>query len=233
MNIVVSLIIILSLYLLVKSANKNIFFTKRTIYSGHGHRCYAENLNDSERRVVRILAEGLNHNEYFIYNNLILPSSHSTSTEIDHVVVSRFGIFVIETKDSSGWIFGSKSNEKWTARYLTGKKFILRNPLWQNYGHVETLKKLMPFVEENFINLVVFTGSGVFKTERIKNVVYAHELVENIKSYGTPVISQQRLLMAIGKLSYLCQTVEISPHEHISNVMTQSKSLNAAQTTTS
>ena len=218
MDLILAVAFCIFLYIMIARSSKNTSKPHYTIYSGHGHRCYAEGLNESEKIVVRVLAEGLSHKEYFIFNNLIVPSTHSVSTQIDHIVVSRFGIFVIETKDNAGWVFGSKNNENWTLTYRGGQKFVMRNPVWQNYGHVETLKKLLPFAEDYFINLVVFTGIGTFKTERISNVVYSHELVQNIKSHTKPIISQQRLMMAIGKLSYLCQTIDLSDLDHKTNL---------------
>ncbi len=184
----------------------------------HGHRCYAEGLNVSETRVVNCLSHGLNPKEYFIFNNLILPSTGSYSTQIDHVVISRFGIFVIETKENNGWVFANENREHWTVTYRQQRKYPLANPLRQNYGHIQVLKKEMPFIEENFVSIVVFTGQCEFKTPRIPNVIFETELIEIIQSYTKTLISQQRLLMAIGKLSYMCQAVDISSEQHIANI---------------
>jgi restriction system protein len=185
---------------------------------GHGHRCYNDGLNPSEKRIVALLSHGLSHKEYFIFNNLLLPLENGTSTQIDHVVVSRYGIFVIESKECSGWIFANATHEKWTTTYPTGKKYPISNPLRQNYGHTMTLKKLMPFAEDHFYNVVVFGGRCIFKTTRIQNVLYESELITYINTKKEEKLSQQRLLMAIGKLSYLCQTADMTPEQHISYV---------------
>lgn len=206
-----------------------LFFTKivvpsisesknKTEINRHGHRCYVDGLDHSEREVVRLLSHGLSHTDYFIFNNLIIPADKSDSTQIDHIVVSRFGIFVIETKYCSGFIFANKNRDSWTLTYRGGTKYSLPNPLWQNYGHVAALKKAMPFIEDNFVNLVVFIGDCELKTEFIENVLFGNELVQTIKKYNQPVISEQRLLMAIGKLSYMCQVIDITPAEHVANI---------------
>lgn len=193
-------------------------FTQKNQINRHGHRCYVDGLDISEREVVRLLSFGLSHTDYFIFNNLIIPADKSKSTQIDHIVVSRFGIFVIETKYCSGWVFANKNRENWTISYKGGRKHALPNPVWQNYGHVMALKKAMPFIEDNFVSLVVFTGNYEFKTKAIENVLYSEQLVKKIKEYDRPVISEQRLLMAIGKLSYMCQATEITPAEHVANI---------------
>jgi hypothetical protein len=59
--------------------------------NGHGHRCYMDGLSESEYRIVKLLANNLDHNEYFIFNNIILPSEFSETTQIDHIVVSKYG----------------------------------------------------------------------------------------------------------------------------------------------
>src|SRR5262245_33104530 len=73
---------------------------------------------------------------YKILNDLMLPSLGNTDmTQIDHVLVSTYGIFVIETKSYSGWIFGNAYQQHWTqVIYRFRKKFY--NPLRQNYVHI-------------------------------------------------------------------------------------------------
>ena len=58
-----------------------------------------------ERRVAQRLRDGLPE-EYRIMNDVYLPLPDGTTTQIDHIVVSQYGIFVVETKTYSGWIFG-------------------------------------------------------------------------------------------------------------------------------
>src|SRR5262249_8834416 len=66
-----------------------------------------------ERLVSRSLHRHLDRHEYRLFNDLILPALDGT-TQIDHVIVSRYGVFVIETKNMKGWIFGSADQAVWT-----------------------------------------------------------------------------------------------------------------------
>ncbi len=65
-----------------------------------------------EKRVATILKR-LPEDDYKVINDLLL-SSNGYSTQIDHIVVSVYGIFVIETKFYQGWIYGGENSEYWT-----------------------------------------------------------------------------------------------------------------------
>ena len=69
--------------------------------------------------------------EYHLIKDVTLPNEDGT-TQIDHIIVSRYGVFVIETKNMKGWIFGSANQKTWTQKiYKHTHKF--QNPLHQNY----------------------------------------------------------------------------------------------------
>ncbi len=188
------------------------------IHNRHGHRCYEDGLNESEQAVVNTLASNLNHNDYFLFNNLTIPSAHNGSTQIDHIVVSRFGIFIIESKNYSGWIYGHANRKKWTATYENGKKYEFQNPIFQNYGHVATLKADMQYAAKYMHSIIIFSDLCKFKTPRINNVLHLSELNDYIKKFNEPKLKQVELLVAIGHLSYMCQASHIQPHVHISNI---------------
>ena len=69
-----------------------------------------------ERLVAQRLRDGLPE-EYRIMNDVYLPLPDGTTTQIDHIVVSQYGIFVVETKTYSGWIFGEEGS-----RFESGAK---------------------------------------------------------------------------------------------------------------
>ena len=184
----------------------------------HGCKCYMEKLNTGEQKVADILARNLSYKDYFLYNNIIINSKNNISTQIDHIIVSRFGIFVIESKEYSGWIFGSKEQKIWTQSLNKESRFHFQNPIRQNYGHLMALKEMMPFAKNNFINVVVFTGDAEIKTEKIENVVYLNELISYIEKYDKEVLTGNEIQFAIGKLSYACQTINITSEEHVANI---------------
>ncbi len=186
----------------------------------HSHKCYTEGLTEGEREVARILSEGLSYKDYYIFNNVIIPSINNGSSQIDHLVISKFGIFVIESKDYKGWIFGNKDQDNWTQSLPGGdNKFQFQNPIRQNWSHIMALKDLIPFInEKSFESIIVFTNSCEIKTLPIENVVQIDSLINCIEKFTQEKLSEENIYMVIGKLSFICQTVDISPYQHIENI---------------
>ena len=112
----------------------------------------------------------LDSNVYVDINNVTLPTENGT-TQIDHVIVSRFGIFVVETKNMSGWIFGDEQSSQWTQSLPGGRKFPFQNPLHQNYKHVKVLQEFLGIEEEKIFSVVMFWGEAEFKTPMPPNVL--------------------------------------------------------------
>lgn len=122
-----------------------------------------------EAVVSRSITKKLDSSIYHIINNVTLSSFDGT-TQIDHIIVSIYGIFVIETKNMKGWIFGDKNNKTWTQTiYKRSHKF--QNPIHQNYKHIKTLVKITGIEEDKFHSVIVFTGDSTFKTKMPDNVL--------------------------------------------------------------
>ena len=114
--------------------------------------------------IVNIAAKMfLNRNEYHLIKNVTLRTEDGT-TQIDHITVSKYGVFVVETKNMKGWIFGSQKQKTWTQKkYKQSRKF--QNPLLQNYKHLKTIESLLGLNDQQINSVVVFTGDSTFKTE--------------------------------------------------------------------
>ena len=102
-------------------------------------------------------------------NNVTIPTPNGT-TQIDHVIVSRYGIFVIEAKNMNGWIFGNEKSAIWT-QSLPGGKFKFQNPLRQNYRHTKCLSEFLGIEHNKFHSVVMFWGESSFKTPMPENVL--------------------------------------------------------------
>ncbi len=77
--------------------------------------------------------------EYITLNNIMLSSNRGTH-QIDHIVISKYGIFVIEMKNYYGLIVGNEYKDNWI-QYLGKHKRYFENPIHQNYGHIKALVK--------------------------------------------------------------------------------------------
>ncbi|AMD00991.1 NERD domain-containing protein [Halomonas chromatireducens] len=141
---------------------------------------------------VKLIAKvRLPADEYRGIHNVTLATPDGT-TQIDHVLVSRYGIFVIETKHMTGWIFGSERQAQWTQK-IYRKSFKFQNPLRQNYKHVKALEALLDVPADTIHSLVVFSGSAVFKTRMPGNVTIGGGYVRYIRSFREPVLSDSQV----------------------------------------
>ena len=111
-----------------------------------------------ERQVAKILSS-LKHKDFIVFNDLILPSSNGHTSQIDHLVISTRGIFIIETKSHAGVIAGSENGQQWMQQ-LPSLSRPFYNPLLQNAAHIRTVRRLLSDLEpDSFISLVVFTDA--------------------------------------------------------------------------
>ncbi len=140
----------------------------------------------------------LDKNQYHLIKNVMLPTEDGT-TQIDHIIVSEYGVFVVETKNMKGWIFGSPHQKQWTQKiYKHSQKF--QNPLHQNYKHVKTLEQLLGLEEQQIHSVVVFIGDSTFKTPMPENVTYGADYIMYIKSKMTKVLSPGEVKITLRKI---------------------------------
>ena len=155
--------------------------------------------NRGEVRLSRDVKTRFRPPDYHLLNHITLRLKDGT-TQIDHVLVSRFGVFVIETKDYKGWIFAGAKDRNWT-QVLYRTKFKFQNPIHQNYRHVCAVRELLEFLEPDVVHsVVVFTGSAVFKTAVPDGVFTLPEFVAYVASHGTEVMSVNRVQFCVGRL---------------------------------
>lgn len=143
-----------------------------------------------EKFVSRKLLK-LDPSRYKILDDVMLPSrGNSTSTQIDHIVISNHGIFCVETKSLKGWIFGSAHQEYWT-QVIFRYKGRFYNPLRQNFAHTKAIENLLgkPRLKKPIVSLVIFTRANKLKISGTDSVGYVHDIVRKIESYIEPVFS--------------------------------------------
>ncbi|HBY86645.1 MAG TPA: nuclease [Colwellia sp.] len=140
----------------------------------------------------------LNKNEYHLIKNVTLPTEDGT-TQIDHIIVSKYGIFVVETKNMKGWIFGNGNQKQWTQQiYKHKSKF--QNPLHQNYKHVKTLEACLNAKNDSIFSVIIFIGDSTFKTNMPENVRFARGGIEYIKSKTEIVFNAKEVASVIGQI---------------------------------
>ncbi|MDR0983101.1 MAG: NERD domain-containing protein [Culturomica sp.] len=163
----------------------------------------------------------LNKNDYIILNNLLLKKGYST-TQIDHIVISKRGIFVIETKNYKGWIHGHENSEYWT-QTIYKYKTRLRNPIKQNWVHVFALKKILSEYQYiKYYPIVVFAGNGKLKNVTTSlPVIYTRELLRTIKKTNNPeYLSHHQMRLIADKLTQHNVTNRKESRNHVKKIKT-------------
>jgi restriction system protein len=159
----------------------------------------------------------LDKNLYTLFKNVTLPTEDG-STQIDHIIVSRYGIFVIETKNMQGWIFGNARDKTWTQKiYRHTSKF--QNPLRQNYKHTQTLQAALELDSDKLFSLIVFVGSSTFKTAMPDNVVYCGGYIRFIKGKTQSILNENEVLNICAKIQSGRLKPSIRTHiDHVNHV---------------
>lgn len=114
-----------------------------------------------EKVVAKELAR-LGSREYIVIHDLLVPSANGSTSQIDHVLVSTRGIFIIETKSHAGRISGSENAQYWQ-QHLSSQTKTFYNPLLQNRSHLRAVRKLLKshkdLCDDVFATVVVFTDA--------------------------------------------------------------------------
>ena len=136
----------------------------------------------------------LDKDHYILLNDCTLPDEQNQTTQIDHILLSPFGVFVIETKNYKGWIFGGERQKTWTQK-IYKKSFKFQNPLHQNYKHQKVLEAVLADIVDPALihSVVVFMPDCEFKTQMPQNVFRGAAWTDYIKSFADPVIPPMKL----------------------------------------
>jgi hypothetical protein len=193
-----------------------------------------------EMRVSVILSQL--SDEYTILNDLVFRTEKGT-TQIDHLVVSKYGIFTIETKNYRGEIYGDDNRKeltqlivtevtyakKWwkTYTYVTKNRFY--NPVKQSVGHAFRIKELLSaFPHVKIVPIVVFTGDAILSNVESKHhVVYEDNLLDVICEYRTIYLADDDVQSVVSILEGNNVREIVNDRQHVKNLRTAAREVNA------
>lgn len=179
--------------------------------------------------------------EYTILNDLVLRTDKGT-TQIDHVVVSKYGVFTIETKNYRGEIYGDDKRQKWTQlivtkvtyapkrwktyTYVTKNNFY--NPVKQSLGHAFRIKELLyAFPHVKIIPIVAFAGDAILSNiDTRHHVVYKENLPEIIDRYKTICLTDNDVQAIIDILGNNNIREFLSDRQHVKNIRAAARKVN-------
>ncbi len=161
--------------------------------------------------------------EYITLNDVLLPTRYGT-TQIDHIVISPYGIFIIETKNYKGWIFGHQDSEEWKQSLLgkrsywgwSSEQHKFRNPIHQNLAHFRAVRDILKDLGEfTLIPIVAFSDSADLNITAPNHIVINWcNLHSVIMSYNTPCILPNNIQYIVDRLTRINITDEGSRELH-------------------
>jgi restriction system protein len=159
----------------------------------------------------------LDKSVYHLIKNITIPADGGT-TQIDHVIVSRFGVFVVETKNLRGWIFGKEGDAYWTQKiFRHSEKF--QNPLRQNYKHTKTLSEILGIPDDKMRPVVVFIGDSTFKTKMPENVTGPRGYIQYIRSQVQTLLTDNEVNGIIKSIAHKRLAPGLETHlQHVQHV---------------
>src|SRR5574344_1490491 len=168
-----------------------------------------------EKRVHNILS--LLPDEYFILDDVVLKTEKGT-TQIDHVIVSKYGIFTIETKNYRGEIYGDDNRKEWTQLIVTKVTYVKK--WWKTYTYV---------TKNHFYNPVKQSvgHADLSNVESNHHVIYEDSLLDVIDGYKTTYLTDNDVQAVLAILNGNNIRETVSDRQHVKNIRKAAKEVNA------
>ncbi len=185
----------------------------------------AERIGENGEWEVSSYLADLECEEYQVFNDLLLRNGNYT-TQIDHIILSRYGVFVIETKNVHGKVYGSGNAEFWKQylpdlgykRYGITQEHQLRNPIWQNAGHIKTLRRLVFDNDIPIYGIVVFPYDTDLYVTAEQPVLKMWQIVPYVKRFRDRVLSAEQVGFYRRRVLEVISTAESDLKQHLNNV---------------
>lgn len=181
-----------------------------------------------EYLTYKYLKEFENDGAKFLFN-VYIPKENGETTEIDVLMISKKGIFVFESKNYSGWIFGSEKQKNWYQTLPAGRgkshKEHFYNPIMQNRSHIKHLKAFMG-TEISMHSIIVFSERCVLKNVDVKSadisVINRNEVASVVagiyKRISEDLLTEKDVMDIYNKLYPYTQSSEEVKKQHIANI---------------
>lgn len=166
--------------------------------------------------------------------NVYIPKQNGQTTECDIIMLCHKGIFVFESKNYEGWIFGNESQKNWYQILPTGKgrshKQPFYNPIMQNRSHTKHLKSFLN-KEIPIWSVIVFSDRCTFKNIRIQSpdvyVIHRSNVTNTVTNVVNNIeehcLSDEDVLQIYNKLYPFSQVSSAVKSTHIANIERNTK----------
>ena len=160
--------------------------------------------------------------------NVYIPAEIGETTEIDLIYITQKGLFIIESKNVSGWIFGRESDRYWTESLPDKSKHRFFNPIWQNRGHIKWLREFLHDENLPCFSLIVFSERCELKKLEVRDktcvLIHRDELISTIRSIwnqNPDVFDEEGTKSIYDMLSILQNADEAMKQAHVDRIHEQ------------
>lgn len=181
----------------------------------------------SEEDTQHILEAQLDHEKYQFVHDVTLAIEGGGNTHIDHIVVSTFGVFVIDTKKMKGTVIGNEHQEQWT-NTQDKEKHTFQNPLRENLNHTKLLATILNMPLDNLRAIVIFADTCSLPAKMPKNVGYAKEMISYIQSIERSAFNQETANEVMASIN----RVKLSTSEMVTETSTPEAGASSIQSET-
>ena len=163
---------------------------------------------------------------YKLMTNLYIPKKDGTTTEIDLIMLSQTGIYVFESKNYSGWIFGDEKSKNWMQTLNNKQKNRFFNPIWQNKGHINALKTATELDNDDlYKSYIIFSERCTLKKINVTSpnvkVIKRNTLIKTIKEdiqSSASLLKIEEVNQLYLKLQKYAHADETAKKAHVDNV---------------
>lgn len=224
------LIIAIIVFIFIKAKQHRDY--KNSTYHQTTHYPYRSVLKDLGRVGEYFTYQNLRHLEAngakFLFN-LYIPKANGETTEIDVLMICSKGIFVFESKNFSGWIFGNESQKYWyqtlpAGRYKSYNESFY-NPIMQNRSHIKHLRAFLN-KQVPMQSIIVFSDRCTLKEIQVHSqdvhVVKRNQLAYIVdtlcRQMGVDILYESDIADIYRKLYPHTQIDEATKLQHIANI---------------
>lgn len=175
-----------------------------------------------EMKAIFYMWLSIDKKTYRKFHNLILPSVNGT-TQIDHLLVSEYGLFIIETKNKRGWIFGSEYETEWTQTFYR-QSFQFQNPLRQTFRQKKVLSEFLNLDEYCIHTVVYFVGNCSFRTAMPNNVIRSG-IGKYVHSFREQILTEQNVDSILNTLNGHVSNSKLRRKDHLKSLHQRHTSL--------
>lgn len=187
-----------------------------------------------ESNIAYIISRAIRNGLYgYVLQNLYVPKSDGGTSEVDVLLVCTKGIFVFESKNYSGYIYGNDEKPYWTVTLKGGRdwsghrkieKHKFYNPIKQNYSHILNMRKIVG-ASVPIASVIVFSDRCELKRITYDSskttILHLYELKHYLSSMtdiSRDYLSQERVDYLYNKLLPLTDVDDEKKQKHLSYV---------------